>query len=94
MSKKPIIDGVELGEVFEVARRFILDLGYDDCQTAGGYARPDDAEPAFFVHVKARKGPGITRKTPIEHLTVQVRLTGPQHKTLRPKLITTPSTDV
>ena len=94
MGKKDITTLVGWDEVAKVARQFVLDIGYADCRTAGGYARPDDAEPAYYIHVEAHKELGATRKMPVEHLTVQIRLTGPHHKTLRPKLITAPSLDM
>ena len=54
----------------------------------GGGSRAELDELAFYVNVQARKGPNATLKTPVEHLVVRVRVTGPAHKTLRPSFFT------
>ncbi len=86
MTKQQWFDMVD--QARKCALQFVQDAGYEDCQVTSG--RHEWGELLYEFRIEARKGPRATRKTPVEHLVVRVRLTGPNHKTLRPSFVTPP----
>lgn len=70
------------------AMQFVQDAGYEACYPDSSGRKGD--ELVYEFHFSVRKGPHVTRKTPVEHLTVRVRVSGPAHKTLRPSFVTRP----
>ena len=93
MSKKADKTEISYQDICQVAHQFVRDNGYGACHFAGGpsgISRMEDGERVYYLCVEARKGPSATRKTQMEHLIVQVRLSGIAHKTLRISFVTTP----
>jgi hypothetical protein len=71
------------------AMQFIQDAGYECTYPTSG--RHEWGGLEYEYHFEARKGPYATRKTPVVHLVVRVRCTGPNHKTLRPSFVLKPA---
>ncbi len=93
MSRKADKAEISYPEVCKAALQFVQDNGYEECHTASGLAgvqRIEDGEQVYYLRVEARKGPDVTRKTPVEYFIVRVRLTGLAHMTLRASFVTTP----
>ncbi len=90
MTKKQRFDMAE--QAWKCVMQFVQDAGYEDCHQTIGQTRGrhEPGELLYDFHFEARKGPRATRKTPIEHLVVRVRCTGPNHKTLRPSFVASP----
>ena len=80
-------------EANAVALRLLEDAGYEKAQITRGdqWAREQGIPgEVILLTYEARKGPGATRKRPLERLVVRVRRTGPAHKTLRAALVQPP----
>jgi hypothetical protein len=70
------------------AMQFVQDAGYECCHPARG--RHEYGALVYEYEFEVRRGPRPTRKTPVEHLFVRVRFTGPNHKTPRASFVTRP----
>lgn len=87
MRSKDVAQFQTFDQAMKVAIRYLRDLGYECCRPVSAGWKPGEHDKTVRLTITAQRGPGVTRRTPEEQLRVDVRVTGFNRKTLRPRLV-------